>query len=145
MKKVFTFIVALLAIGTAYAGSKLLVVKNYSYQTVTGFGAACCDGAMCPYGTDVQPVRQLYGSQSKIGLNIMRMEISPNFKGDINASDIGWDTPYDWEGSVPSAKQVKSRGGIVFGTPWSPPGDYKTNGGANGGHVNDKDDNDDTS
>ena len=59
MKKVFTFIVALLAIGTAYAGNKLLVVKNYSYQTVTGFGAACCDGAMCPYGTDVQPVRLL--------------------------------------------------------------------------------------
>ncbi len=142
MKKVFTFIFALLTIGTAYAGNKLLVVKNYSYQTVTGFGAACCDGAMRPYGTDVQPVRLLYGSQSKIGLNIMRMEISPNFKGDINTSDIGWNTPYDWEGSVPSAKQVKSRGGIVFGTPWSPPGDYKTNGGANGGHVNDKDDND---
>lgn len=142
MKKVFTLIIALVAVGAAYAGNKMLVIKDYRYQTVTGFGAACCDGAMCPYGSDVQPVRLLYGEQSKIGLNIMRMEISPNFKGDINASDIGWDTPYDWNGSLPSARHVKSRGGIVFGTPWSPPGEYKTNGGANGGHVNDKDDND---
>ena len=43
---------------------------------------------------------------------------------------------------MPSAKIVKQRGGIVFGTPWSPPGDYKTNGTAQGGKVNDKDDND---
>ena len=93
---------------------------------------------MCPYGTDTNPVRLLYGPTSKIGLNIMRMEISPSFKGDENAS---WST-YNWQGCVPSAKIVKQRGGIVFGTPWSPPGSYKTNGTAQGGKVNGNNDND---
>lgn len=115
-----------------------VTVTNYRYQTITGFGAACCDGAMCPYGTDTKPVQLLYGPTSKVGLNIMRMEISPNFKGDITAADIGWDTPYDWQGCVPSAKIVKARGGIVFGTPWSPPGEYKTNGTAAGGNSEDQ-------
>lgn len=126
----------------AYSYTITVTVQDKRFQTVTGFGAACCDGAMQPYGDDTTPVRLLYGPTSKIGLNIMRMEISPNFKGDITAADVGWDTPYDWKGSLPSAKIVKQRGGIVFGTPWSPPGEYKTNGTAQGGKVNDKNDND---
>ena len=89
---------------------------------------------MCPFGDDTTPVKLLYGPSSKVGLNIMRMEISPNFKGDISYGDIGWDTPYDWHGSLPSAKEAKRRGAIVFGTPWSPPGEYKTNGTAQGGN-----------
>ena len=116
------------------AATITVTVDSTRYQHITGFGAACCDGAMCPFGSDVQPVRLLYGDESEIGLNIMRMEISPNFKGNITAADVGWDTPYDWYGSVPSARIVKQRGGIVFGTPWSPPGDYKTNGTAQGGN-----------
>ena len=114
-------------------------VRTTLKQTVTGFGGACCDGAMCPFGNDTQPVKLLYGPQSKIGLNIMRMEISPNFIGDIVVPEWGnWDSPYDWKGSLPSAKIVKERGGIVFGTPWSPPGEYKTNGTAQGGNSDDQ-------
>ena len=124
MKKFLTTIIAALATATvANAATITLRVNDTRKQTITGFGAACCDGAMCPYGSDTNPVRLLFGPTSKIGLNIMRMEISPNFKGDITASDVGWDTPYDWRGSLPSAKIVKQRGGIVFGTPWSPPGE----------------------
>ena len=134
MKKISTILLAMLAAASVHATTHIVQLMSTRYQTVTGFGAACCDGAMCPYGNDTQPVRLLYGPTSKIGLNIMRMEISPNFKGDISYSDIGWDTPYDWHGSLPSAKIVKQRGGIVFGTPWSPPGDYKTNGTAQGGN-----------
>lgn len=134
MKKVTTAILALFA-ATAMQGASITVtVTNTRYQRVTGFGAACCDGAMRPFAGDTSPVNLLYGPSSRVGLNIMRMEISPNFKGDVNASDIGWDTPYDWKGSLPSARMVKQRGGIVFGTPWSPPGDYKTNGTAQGGN-----------
>ncbi len=135
MKKVLALLFAFVIALAAYAKTITITVRNTKYQTITGFGAACCDGAMCPFGTDTQPVKLLYGSTSKIGLNIMRMEISPNFKGDITAADVGWDTPYDWKGSLPSAKLVKQRGGIVFGTPWSPPGDYKTNGSAQGGNA----------
>ena len=138
MKKLITSFALLTLALTVKAATVVVTVNNYRYQTVTGFGAACCDGAMCPFGTDTQPVKLLYGPRSKVGLNIMRMEISPNFKGDITAADIGWDTPYDWQGSVPSALEVKKRGGIVFGTPWSPPGEYKTNGTAQGGNSDDQ-------
>ena len=139
MKRVFSSIIALVAVVSVHAGNINLTVTDTRYQTITGFGAACCDGAMCPFGSDTQPVKLLYGTESKIGLNIMRMEISPNFVGDVIVKEWGnYDTPYDWKGSLPSAKIVKQRGGIVFGTPWSPPGDYKTNGTAQGGNADDQ-------
>ena len=135
MKKIFTSICALLAAVSLQASTITLTVYDIEKQHITGFGAACCDGAMCPYANDIAPVRLLYGPSSKIGLNIMRMEISPNFVGDIVVPEWGnYDSPYDWKGSLPSARYVKARGGIVFGTPWSPPGDYKTNGTAQGGN-----------
>ena len=128
MKRIFTLVfalaVALASNAQTYVG---IQIKTAKQQKITGFGAASCDGAMKPYGTDTQPVKLLYGSASKIGLNIMRMEISPSFTGD-NWGD------YDWQGSTPSAQIVKLRGGIVFGTPWSPPGEFKTNGTAQGGN-----------
>ena len=133
MKRIIVSASLLLAATAIQAITLTLKVNNVRRQTITGFGAACCDGAMCPYGTDTAPVKLLYGPTSKIGLNIMRMEISPSFKGDDNAS---WST-YNWQGCVPSAKIVKQRGGIVFGTPWSPPGEYKTNGTAQGGNTED--------
>ena len=128
MKKIITTIVALAALTTVHATKKFTItVTANQLQTITGFGAASCDGAMKPYGTDTGPAKKLYGEESPVGFNIMRMEISPSFEGD------GWGD-YDWNGSLPSAKIVKERGGIVFGTPWSPPGEYKTNGTAQGGN-----------
>ncbi len=131
MKRLLSVVSAACLVTAMQAASITVTISNTRHQTITGFGAACCDGAMCPYGSDTQPVKLLYGKESVIGLNIMRMEISPNFKGNITTP---WDTPYDWFGSTPSARIVKERGGIVFGTPWSPPGDYKTNGIAGGGN-----------
>ena len=137
-RKALIFLYLLAVVTAVYAKTLTIVVNDTRYQRITGFGAACCDGAMCPYATDTQPVKLLYGPTSKIGLNIMRMEISPNFEGDIIIPEWGnYDSPYDWQGSVPSAKIVKQRGGIVFGTPWSPPGEYKTNGSASGGNTED--------
>ena len=137
MKRALLSLIVVLGV-TAIQATKVrsaLTIYDTRKQTVTGFGAACCDGAMCPFGNDTSPVKKLYGSSSDIGLNIMRMEISPNFEGDIRVPEWGnWDSPYDWNGSLPSAKIVKQRGGIVFGTPWSPPGEFKTNGTAQGGN-----------
>ena len=139
MNRFITLVLALAATTAIHALTVTITVKDTRYQKVTGFGAACCDGAMCPLGTDTQPVKLLYGPTSKIGLNIMRMEISPNFVGDVIVPEWNnYDTPYDWKGSLPSAKIVKQRGGIVFGTPWSPPGEYKTNGSAQGGNADDQ-------
>jgi len=132
MKKVLTTIIALAAIMAVQAAKPRtsLVVKETRKQTISGFGGACCDGAMKPFGTDNACVSKLYGPNSKIGLNIMRMEISPNLE---DKADQWGD--YDWNGSLPSVKICKMRGGIVFGTPWSPPGEFKTNGSAQGGNA----------
>lgn len=140
MKRFITSMILIVVAITAGAIRPIAItIYNTPKQTITGFGAACCDGAMCPFAKDTKPVELLYGPESKIGLNIMRMEISPNFVGDVRVPEWGnWDTPYDWNGSLPSAKIVKQRGGIVFGTPWSPPGDYKTNGTAQGGNAEDQ-------
>lgn len=132
MRRIVFTVCLLASVTFTQAAIFTVTVSGTRAQKITGFGAAACDGAMCPFGTDTQPVKLLYGDESEIGLNIMRMEISPNFEGDVKYGS--WDTPYDWQGSVPSAKIVKQRGGIVFGTPWSPPGDYKTNGTAQGGN-----------
>ena len=135
MKRFFTSTLVMVAAITIQAAKPtyVLTVNNEPKQTITGFGAACCDGAMKPFGTDTGPVSKLYGFRSKIGLNIMRMEISPNLE---DKADQWGD--YDWNGSLPSAQIVKNRGGIVFGTPWSPPGEFKTNGTAQGGNAADQ-------
>ena len=135
MKRIIFSIIVLLgatAMKAAPARTSLKVLDTRK-QTVTGFGGACCDGAMKPFGTDNACVGKLYGHKSKIGLNIMRMEISPNLE---DKADQWGD--YDWNGSLPSVTTCKNRGGIVFGTPWSPPGEFKTNGTAQGGNSDDQ-------
>lgn len=115
------------------AATITVTVDSTRYQTVTGFGAAACWGAMRPID-DVEVIKLLYGPDSPVGLNIVRMEISPNMKGDVGVGDIGWDTPYDWHGYLPVIREAKKRGAIVYGCPWSPPGVYKTNGISGGGN-----------
>ena len=131
MRQLSAAVLLVATASTVDAASVRVTIKDTRCQTITGFGAACCDGAMKPFGTDTNPVKLLYGEESKVGLNIMRMEISPSFEGD------GWGD-YDWNGSLPSAKIAKERGALVFGTPWSPPGEYKTNGTAQGGNAEDQ-------
>ena len=102
MKKILFSLIVLLGVTAVYAGKPrtTLKVSSTKKQTVTGFGGACCDGAMKPFAEDNAPVDKLYGADSEIGLNILRMEISPSLTGD-NWGD------YDWNGSLPSAKIVK--------------------------------------
>ena len=140
MRKIIISVLMLAAATSIFAQPIFNInVTANPLQKITGFGAACCYGAMEPFAKDTNPVKLLYGDESEIGLNIMRMEISPNFVGDVVVPEWNyWDSPYDWNGSLPSAKIVKERGGIVFGTPWSPPGEYKTNGTAQGGNSADQ-------
>lgn len=105
-------------------------VDTTKCQKVTGFGAAACSGLMAPI-QDVNVIKLLYGPDSKVGLNIVRMEISPNTIGDVTTP---WDTPYDWHGYLPVIREAKKRGAIIFGTPWSPPSAFKTNNTAQGGN-----------
>lgn len=132
MKKVLTSLIFLMSV-TAMQAARPSTITVYSThkQRITGFGGACCDGAMKPFGNDNACISKLYSKRGKIHLNILRMEISPSFTGE------GWGD-YNWNGSLPSAQIVKNVGGIVFGTPWSPPGEYKTNGTAQGGNSDDQ-------
>lgn len=109
-----------------------LNVTTERHQTVTGFGAAAMEHLMRPI-QDTAIIRKAYEPSSPVGLNILRMEMSPNTKGDISVSDIGWDTPYDWHGYLETVKEARRHGAIILATPWSPPAAYKTNNSASGG------------
>ena len=52
MKRFLTVFWVLAAVMSVYGRTITITVKDKTYQTITGFGAACCDGAMCPLGTD---------------------------------------------------------------------------------------------
>lgn len=134
MKKSLLLIPALALSLSAGAINMTIKITSTQLQHITGFGAAGCSGAMCPI-QDITVATKLYGPDSPVGLNIVRMEMSPNLKGDIND---GWDTPYDWHGSLGIVGEAKRLGAIVYACPWSPPGIYKTNGGANGGNTEDE-------
>lgn len=106
-------------------------------QKITGFGAASLENLMRPT-SDGTITGKAFDPAGPIGLNILRVEMSPNTKGDVTAADVGWDTPYDWHGSLPDVKAAKKHGAIVFATPWSPPPSLKTNGSAVGGNADDQ-------
>ena len=132
--RIIVLVCLLVALTSARAATITVTVDSTRYQTVTGFGAAACWGAMRPID-DVNVIKTLYGEDSPVGLNIVRMEISPNLIGDVKTP---WDTPYDWHGYLPVIQEAKRCGAIIFGTPWSPPGEYKTNGIAGGGNSEDQ-------
>ena len=137
MKRLFiASVISLMAFQAATAQTTInLNVTDERRQTVTGFGAAALEHLMRPID-EVSIIRTAYEPESPIGLNIMRIEMSPNTKGDITAADIGWDTPYDWHGYLPAVREAKSHGALILATPWSPPAAYKTNNSATGGQEN---------
>lgn len=114
-----------------------LNVGTTKKQKITGFGAASLENLMRPT-SDGEITGKAFDPEGPIGLNILRVEMSPNTKGDVTAADVGWDTPYDWHGSLPDVKAAKKHGAIVFATPWSPPGTIKTNGSSVGGNSADQ-------
>lgn len=105
-----------------------VTVGTEEAQRVTGFGAAALWHLMAPMA-DADIINYLYGEDSPVGLNIMRMEMAPVSKAGA------WDqwTYNSWDKYLPAVKAAKAKGAIVFATPWSPPGEMKTNGYASGG------------
>src|SRR5574344_784052 len=135
MKLLQIFISTALCLSTAISAEAYDInvnVTSKQYQHITGFGAAAMGDLMCPI-QDSTIIAKLYGASSPVGLNIMRIEISPNLVGDVVTP---WDTPYDWHGYINAVKCAKRRGAIIFGTPWSPPAVYKTNNSASGEDSN---------
>ena len=112
----------------AMAQTVNITVSSGRLHTITGFGAAAMSGPMAPIN-DVSVIDKLYGPDSEVGLNILRMEVSPNTIGDVTTP---WDTPYDWHGFLPAVKRARQYGAIIFAAPWSPPASFKTNNSARG-------------
>lgn len=112
----------------AMAQTVNITVSSDRLHTITGFGAAAMSGPMAPIN-DVSVIDKLYGPDSEVGLNILRMEVSPNTIGDVTTP---WDTPYDWHGFLPAVKRARQYGAIIFAAPWSPPASFKTNNSARG-------------
>ena len=100
-------------------------------QKITGFGVASIIGNMMPPMTNPAVINYLHGENSKVGMNIMRVEIAP-----VLNADPAWDNTWTyntWNKFVDVVKMANRKGSLVFGTPWSPPGEYKTNGSGSGG------------
>ncbi len=91
-------------------------------QRITGFCAAALWHLMAPV-TDPDIINHLYGEDSPVGLNVMRMEMAPVSRAGA------WDewTYNSWDKYLPAVKAAKAKGAIVFATPWSPPAEMKTN------------------
>src|SRR5574344_101010 len=132
MRKLIVFLACMINVFCAHAYDINVNVTDKEYQHITGFGAAAMGDLMCPI-QDTTIIAKLYGADSPVGLNIMRIEISPNLVGDVTTP---WDTAYDWHGYINAVKCAKRRGAIIFGTPWSPPAVYKTNNSASGEDSN---------
>lgn len=87
-----------------------LTISNDSAQHITGFGAAALGTLMCPITND-KIIEKAYGADSPIGLNILRMELTPNTIGNVTQP---WDTPYDWHGYLPAVRMARSKGAIIY-------------------------------
>lgn len=115
--------------------SLTLDVSNDSLQKITGFGAAAMGTLMCPYANNVKSIEKAYGPESAVGLNILRVEVSPSTTPDVTSQ--WYDSPYDWHGFVPSVKAARKHGAIIYACPWSPPPVFKTNNSSSGGNNDD--------
>jgi len=105
------------------------------HQTIDGFG-----GAAAEFLTSLTPSQaDFFFTASGIGLSILRTQIIPDQatcdaryrKGACSNSN-----GQILNGELASAQLAVARGAIVFSTPWSPPGSFKSNGSfTNGGSL----------
>ena len=102
------------------------------HQTVDGFGASSAD-----FLTGLsQDQADFFFAPTGIGLSILRIQIIPDRatcdavfkKGSCSVAN-----GQILDGELQSAKLAVARGAIVIATPWSPPGNFKTNGTFNNG------------
>lgn len=110
--------VCLTCMGEVSAQTKsasLTVASKTRYQHIDGFGGTGMNGQWVDAYTAVK-VKKLWGTgDDQIGLNIMRVRISPN----ENDWKTAYVNPIRWARAINKNMQV-------FATPWTPPKKYKT-------------------
>ena len=90
---------------------------SVKHQHITGFGAFVCSPQFTYNHMSTTEINKVWGSSSTLGCNIMRLYIP-----------VGKSA---WSQSLATAKNAKSKGLIVFASPWGQPAEWKTNGTIN--------------
>ncbi|PHQ28123.1 T9SS type A sorting domain-containing protein [Leeuwenhoekiella nanhaiensis] len=119
MKKLYTYFLSLLfslSLSNLSAQKLPATVQldaSANFQTVTGYGGFVCSPQFAYNHMTPAQIRQLWGADSELGYNIMRLYIP-----------IGRD---NWSQSLATAQLAQSLGLIIFASPWSMPAEWKTN------------------
>jgi glucuronoarabinoxylan endo-1,4-beta-xylanase len=104
-------------------------------QTIDGFGGSSADflSSLTPAQAD------FFFTPAGIGLSILRTQIIPDLAtcdAEFRKGGCSQSNGQILSGELETAKLAVARGAIVFATPWSPPGAYKSNGSfKNGGSL----------
>jgi glucuronoarabinoxylan endo-1,4-beta-xylanase len=104
-------------------------------QSIDGFGGSSAD-----FLTSLTPAQaDFFFTTSGIGLSILRTQIIPDLatcNAEFHEGGCSNSNGQILNGELGTAQLAVARGAIVFSTPWSPPGAYKSNGSfRNGGHL----------
>ena len=97
--------------------STIRINAQNKHQHITGFGGFVCSPQFTYNHMSTSDINKVWGTGSTIGCNIMRLYIP-----------IGKNS---WSQSLQTAKNAKSKGLIVFASPWGQPAEWKTNGTSN--------------
>ena len=91
----------------ASAADTCVIDISTEYQTIKGFGGMNHPEWTGKDLTEAQRQTVFGNGENEIGMSVVRIFVN--------------DDPNQWYKAVPTAKDVISRGGIVFATPWNPP------------------------
>ena len=105
-------ILVLSACATSASAQTVAIDPATRYQTVRGFGGFSGAGWAAEL-TSAQVDAAFGTGTGQIGLSIMRVRIDPDAS--------------KWSTQLPSAQLAKTKGAILFATPWTPPASMKTN------------------
>ena len=104
-------------------------------QSIDGFRGSSAD-----FLTSLTPAQaDFFFTTGGIGLSILRTQIMPDLatcNAEFHDGGCSGSNGQILNGELGTAQMAVARGAIVFSTPWSPPGAYKSNGSfRNGGHL----------
>jgi glucuronoarabinoxylan endo-1,4-beta-xylanase len=106
-----------LAVRSSALDPEIVIDAEVQHQHITGFGAS---SAWTSSSVSDALADQFFSVENGIGLSLLRLRIAPN----------------GTTGETATALKAQARGAKVWAAPWSPPGEWKTNGDPeNGGAL----------
>lgn len=116
---------AFLGLGAALRADTATIDFKTVYQRIDGFGASCAY-----FGTPWTEAQAdlVFSPDKGIGLSLLRIKITADVTGTGTATKMQTSNA-----EIGIAKQAIARGARVWGTPWSPPAQFKTTNNTVGG------------